>query len=65
MDKKKIVKIEVKKNYIIESYKKPKNVIKYVRKEIIDKNGFHNLATLARSGWWNKNSYHQFLETIK
>jgi len=47
MDKKKIVKLEVKKNYIIESYKKPKNVIKYVRKEIVDKNGFHNLATLA------------------
>jgi hypothetical protein len=47
MNSKKIIKIEVKKNYIIETYKKPSNVIKYVRKTIVDKNGFHNIATLA------------------
>lgn len=47
MDLKKITKIEVKKNYVIETYKKPPNVIKYVRKTIVDKNGFHNIATLA------------------
>ncbi|MBT3298814.1 hypothetical protein HN385_07820 [archaeon] len=47
MDLKKITKIEVKKNYIIETYKKPPNVIKYVRKTIVDKNGFHNIATFA------------------
>jgi hypothetical protein len=47
MDIKKITKIEVKKNYIIETYKKPPNVIKYVRKTIVDKNGFHNIATFA------------------
>jgi hypothetical protein len=47
METKKIIKIEVTKNYIIEDYKNPPNVIKYVKKEIEDKNGFRNLATLA------------------
>jgi len=47
MDQKKIIKIEVSKNYIIEDYKNPPNVIKYVKKTIVDKDGFHNIATLA------------------
>jgi len=47
MDQKKIIKIEVSKNYIIEDYKNPPNAISYVKKTIVDKDGFHNIATLA------------------
>lgn len=43
----KIIKLEVKDNYIIEDYENPKNVIKYVKKEVIDKDGYRNLLTLA------------------
>jgi len=46
-NKKKVVKIEVSKNYIIEVYEKLPNVIKYVRKVIKDKKGFHNIVTMA------------------
>ena len=48
-NKKRVVKIEVSKNYIIEVYEKPKNtkIIKYVRKVIKDKKGFHNIVTMA------------------
>jgi len=45
--KNKIIKLEVSRNYIIEVYRTPPNVIKYVRKEIIDSNGFRNIATFA------------------
>jgi len=47
VEKNKIVKLEVSKNYIIESYKKPNKPIKYVSKEIVDKQGFRNLAKFA------------------
>lgn len=44
---KKIIKIEVKPNYIVVDFENPPNVIKYVKKEIISKNGDRNLLTLA------------------
>ena len=46
-DQKRIIKLEVKKNYIIEVYETPPNVIKYVRKEVVDKEGFRNIVNLA------------------
>ena len=36
MIQRKILKLEVKPNYIIEDYEDPKDVIKYVKKEIVD-----------------------------
>jgi hypothetical protein len=47
MIQRKILKLEVKPNYIIEDYEDPKDVIKYVKKEIVDKEGYRNLLTLA------------------
>lgn len=44
---KKIIKIEVKPNYIVTDFEDPLNVIKYVRKEIISKTGDRDLITLA------------------
>jgi hypothetical protein len=44
---KKIIKIEVKPNYIVCDFEDPPNVIKYVRKEIISKQGNRDLLTLA------------------
>jgi hypothetical protein len=45
--KKRVIKIEVSKNYVIEVYEKPPRVIKYVRKVIKDKKGFYNIVTIA------------------
>lgn len=44
---KRIIKIEVTKNYVIEDYRNPPNVIKFVKKEIVDRDGYRDLVTLA------------------